>query len=244
MEDERHIGAGAGLLSRAIPTLPPPFWWLSPLSLPLFIVFEGIDGSGTTTQCRSLQRYIEQHLRCPVVATREPGGTSAAEQIRQLVLDPDLVELDPLAELLLYAAGRAQHVRERIKPALAAGTPVLCDRYTASSVAYQGFGRGLAIDLVEKVNAIAIGDCRADITIFLDLPVEEAQARCSDRGEPRDRLEMEGIDLQKRVRAAYLEIAERTPKVSLLIDSRPPAGEIGDEILHALKHRWPGFPFK
>ena len=167
-----------------------------------------------------------------------------AERIRQLVLDPCLVELDPLTELLLYAAGRAQHVRERIEPALAAGTPVLCDRYTASSVAYQGFGRGLATELVEKVNAIAVGDCRPDITIFLDLPVDQAQARCCDRGQTRDRLEMAGIDLQERVRAAYLEIAERNPTVSLLVDSRPPADEVGAEILRALSYRWPGFPFK
>ena len=127
---------------------------------PLFIALEGIDGSGTTTQCRLLKQHIEQHLHCRVVATREPGGTPAAERIRQLVLDPCLVELDPLAELLLYAAARAQHVRERIAPALAAGTPVLCDRYTASSVAYQAFGRGLSVELVEKVNDIATGGCQ------------------------------------------------------------------------------------
>ena len=214
------------------------------MPLPLFIAFEGIDGSGTTTQCRLLQQHIEEHFHCPVVATREPGGTPAAERIRQLVLDPCLVELDPLTELLLYAAGRAQHVRERIEPALAAGTPVLCDRYTASSVAYQGFGRGLAVDLVEKVNAIATGGRRPDDTIFLDLPVDQAQARLSHRGERRDRLEMAGIDLQERVRGAYLEIAERSPTVSMLVDSCAPASEVGDEILRTLRHRWPGFPFK
>ena len=135
-------------------------------------------------------------------------------------------------------------MRERIEPALAAGTPVLCDRYTASSVAYQGFGRGLAVDLVEKVNTIATGDCQPDITIFLDLPVEQAQARCSDRGEPRDRLELAGIDLQERVRAAYLEIAARNPTVSMLVDSCPPAPDVGAEILQAVRRMWPHFPFK
>ena len=214
------------------------------MSSPLFIAFEGIDGSGTTTQCRLLRLRLEQQFHCTVVATREPGGTPTAERIRGLLLDPVLVGLDPLAELLLYAAGRAQHVRERIEPALAAGTPVLCDRYTASSVAYQGFGRGLAVDLVEKVNAIAAGDCFPDLSIFLDLPVAQAQERCSLRATERDRLEMAGVDLQERVRAGYLEIAARNPVVSLVTDSRPPAAEIGDEIWQALTCKWPGFPFK
>lgn len=214
------------------------------MSSPLFIAFEGIDGSGTTTQCSLLQQRIEQQFRCPVVATREPGGTPIAERIRRLVLDPRLVDVDPLAELLLYAAGRAQHVRERIEPALEAGTPVLCDRYTASSVAYQGYGRGLGVELVEKVNAIAAGDCLPDLTIFLDLPVAQAQQRCSQRAAKRDRLEMAGIDLQERVRAAYLEIAARNPTVSLVEDSRPPAAEVGAEILRMLTCKWPQFPFK
>jgi dTMP kinase len=214
------------------------------LPQPLFIAFEGIDGSGTTTQCSFLQQHIRERFDCTVVATREPGGTPTAERIRDLVLDPGLEDLNPLTELLLYAASRAQHVRELIRPALQSGTPVLCDRFAASTVAYQGFGRGLDLQIVDQVNNIAVGDCQPDLTIYLDLPVAEAQARCAHRGAQRDRLEMSGVELQERVRAAYLELAAKNAAASLLTDGQPPVAKVAATILAALHQRWPDFPFK
>ncbi|MGA0314951.1 MAG: dTMP kinase, partial [Alphaproteobacteria bacterium] len=122
----------------------------------LFLVFEGVDGSGTTTQVELLCDFLEGRGH-KVIRTREPGGTRLSERIRHLVLDPNWKEISFLTDLFLYAASRAQHVEELIKPAIEKGNIVVCDRFTASSVAYQSFGRGLSRDLVEKVNEIAIG---------------------------------------------------------------------------------------
>ena len=214
------------------------------MSDPLFIVFEGIDGSGTSTQCNALQRRIEQQFGYNVVTTREPGGTPIAERIRLLVLDPELSVMTPLSELLLYAASRAQHVRELIEPALRSGKPVICDRFTASTVAYQGYGRGLSLELIDQLNEIAVGGCRPDLTIFLDLPVEQAQSRCAQRGTERDRLEMVVTPLQEQVRAAYLEIAQNNADVSLIIDAAPTVHDVTDTIIAAMIDRWSCFPFR
>jgi dTMP kinase len=205
----------------------------------LFIVFEGVDGSGTTTQANILASTLLE-LGNSVVLTREPGGTKVAERIRQLVLDPALKEMTYRTELLLFAASRAQHVKELIVPSLAAGKVVICDRFTASTLAYQAYGRGLDTDLVEQVNSFAVEGCQPHITIFLRLSIEEARLRREHRAVVADRLEGAGEELQVLVAEGYEEIARYRPDVSMVIDAQPSPGEIADEILQSLTERWPG----
>ena len=209
----------------------------------LFIVFEGIDGSGTTTQSDLLATYIQENLGIHAVQTREPGGTPLAEKIRCLVLDPEAREMHFSTELFLYAASRAQHVEELIKPALQAGTPVICDRFTDSTLAYQGYGRGLDIGYIAQVNGMAAGGCIPDLTFYLDVPVEVARERRRQRESRLDRLEAAGDDLQKRVCRGYKKIACQKPGESLILDATRSAGKLAAEVLDELRARWPGFPF-
>ena len=209
----------------------------------LFIVFEGIDGSGTTTQSDLLARYIQKNLGVHVVQTREPGGTPLAEKIRCLVLDPNAREMHFSTELFLYAASRSQHVEELIKPALQEGKPVICDRFTDSTLAYQGYGRGLNIANITQVNSMAAGGCIPDLTFYLDVPVEVARERRRQRESRPDRLEAAGDDLQKRVCRGYKKIACQKPGESLILDATRSAGKLAAEVLDELRARWPGFPF-
>ncbi len=209
----------------------------------LFIVYEGIDGSGTTTQSKLLADYIQEELGHPVVFTREPGGTPLAERIRALVLDPEAREMHCRAELFLYAASRAQHVQELIKPALQTGSPVICDRFTDSTLAYQGYGRNLDLGQVAKINDMAIESCSPDLTIYLDLSVEEARKRRQERASRPDRLESAGEELQERVCRAYRKIASQKPETSLVLDAAMGARELAAVIQSELRARWPEFPF-
>ncbi|MEE3259842.1 MAG: dTMP kinase [Candidatus Latescibacterota bacterium] len=207
-----------------------------------FIVFEGIDGSGTTTQCRILSSYLEE-AGARVTLTREPGGTPAAEQIRRLVLDPQLGDLSYMAELFLIAASRSQHVEELIQPSLDRGEVVICDRYIASSLAYQGYGRGLDLEIIKRVNLLAVGNCVPDVTIYLDLPLEVARARRDQRGDTADRLEQAGEDLQERVARGYRDIAgsEQTARV---FDARLDQDQLASCIRDALREQWLWFPIE
>ncbi len=173
-----------------------------------FIVFEGLDGSGKS----SLMRLLEAKLKgsgLEVLSTREPGGTPLGEELRQILLRIKDHPPVPRAELFLYQASRAQHVDKVIKPALQAGKWVICDRYTASSVAFQGAGRGLDLAGIESLNGWAIEGCLPDLTVLLDLDVEASQLRISGRlkqtGETRDRFESEERDFHERVRQSFLE---------------------------------------
>ena len=208
----------------------------------LFIVFEGIDGSGTTTQSSRLARYI-RGLGHPVIYTREPGGTPLAERIRNLVLDPHVEEMDFRTELLLYAASRAQHVSELIAPALRAGKSVICDRFTDSTVAYQGYGRSLDLAMIDRVNTVATGGLLPDLTVYLDLPVEAASKRRDQRPGQPDRLEKAGEGLQLKVRQAYLDLAAQHPDSSLVLDAGQDENSLAKAIRKALKSRWDRFPY-
>ena len=212
---------------------------------PLFIVFEGVDGAGTTTQCDKLYRRLSSAGH-QVVQTREPGGTEAGERIRELVLDPLLHCLEDRTELLLYAASRRQLVSEVINPALESNKPVISDRYTASTVAYQGFGRGLDFDLVQQANALATAGLVPDLTVFLDLDVDLAFERRQQRssGAEQDRLEQAGLQFQAKVRRGYLELAKGNPEQSALIDASPPLEEVTSHVYEALINRFPLFPFR
>ena len=163
----------------------------------LFIAFEGPDGCGKSTQLRFLAEHLEQN-GVTVVRTREPGGSPIAEKIRDVLLDTENVQMDAVTEAMLYAAARAEHVRKILMPALEAGKVVLCDRFVLSSYAYQGFGRGLGLDLVRKINEPALAGCLPDVTVFINITPERAFARMNEHKE-RDRLENEHISFHRRV---------------------------------------------
>ena len=210
---------------------------------PLFVVFEGPDGSGTSTQCQILCDRLRSAGH-DITQTREPGGTKAGERIRSLVLDEDLEDLDHLVELFLYAASRRQLLQQVIEPALAGGKPVISDRYAASSYAYQGAGRGLGSEVVELVNDLATGGREPDATILLDLPMQLAGERRSRRGGRRDRIEAAGDGLQERVSLAYRQMAERDRERILLLDASPGVEEVATSVTRSLDARFPRFPYR
>jgi dTMP kinase len=179
----------------------------------MFVTFEGVDGSGKSTQAGLLARALREEGR-EVVATREPGGTELGEQVRELLLHGN--GLAPWAEAALFAAARAQLVEEVIRPALERGADVVCDRYLDSSLAYQGIGRGLGADRVLELNLVATGGLLPDRTFLLELPVAEAARR---RGADSDRLEAEGEEFAERVGIAYRELAEAFPRRIVAVDA-------------------------
>lgn len=179
----------------------------------MFVTFEGVDGSGKSTQARLLAEALRDEGR-EVVATREPGGTELGERVRELVLHGNGVS--PWAEATLFAAARAQLVEEVIRPALARGADVVCDRYLDSSLAYQGIGRGLGVDRVLELNLVATGGLLPDRTFLLELPAAEAARR---RGADTDRLEAEGQEFAERVGIAYRELADAFPRRIVAVDA-------------------------
>jgi dTMP kinase len=195
----------------------------------VFVTFEGLDGSGKSTQARLLAEALAADGR-DVVATREPGGTEVGELVRELLLGPRTVA--PWAEAALFAAARAQLVEEVIAPALARGADVVCDRYLDSSLAYQGIARGLGLDRVLELNLPAIGGILPDRTYLLVVDAAEAAQR---RGDPGDRMEREDDGFRERVAQAYDELAAAFPQRIVTIDGTRPAGEIGREVLDELR---------
>ncbi len=188
----------------------------------LFITFEGIEGSGKSTQI-ALLRTALQHRGHAVVQTREPGGCAIADQIRSILLHPQNTALDPTAELLLYAAARAQHVSEVIRPALDNRKLVLCDRYTDASLAYQGDGRGLDRQLIGHLNQVASQATTPDLTILIDLPVEIGLGRALSReielqDSSEGRFEREATAFHQRVRDGYLSLAKAEPARFAIVD--------------------------
>jgi dTMP kinase len=179
-----------------------------------FITFEGMEGCGKSTQAQLLARAIGPDA----VLTQEPGGTAIGRAIRQLLLDPANRAMSAEAEVLLFFADRAQHVAEVIRPALAAGKIVISTRYVDTSLAYQGYGRGLDLDRIRSVAALATGGLRPDLTLFFDLPLEIGLARVIRRGG-RDRLESEVREFHERVRNGYLELAAAEPERWIRIDA-------------------------
>jgi len=195
----------------------------------MFVSFEGLDGSGKSTQSELLRAHLEADGQT-VLATREPGGTALGEQIRDIVLHGDHVE--PWAEALLYAAARAQHVQQVIRPALERGEWVVCDRYVDSSVAYQGVGRRLGLDRMLDINLAAVGGLMPDRTFLLLIDAAQVSSRL--RGE-HDRLEREDEEFHRRVDAGYRELAERFPDRIVVLDGTRPSEEIAEEAHGALR---------
>ncbi len=193
----------------------------------MFIAFEGIDGVGKTTQIELLRRVLAAS-GCRVLVTREPGGTRIGEAIRAMLLDPAYREMTRETEALLYVAARAQFVSEVVRPALEAGQIVLSDRYTDSTLAYQGYGRGLDLTRLRQMNHLATGGLQPVLTVLLDLPVDAALTRCA--GHEADRLEQETQEFYQRVRQGYLELAAAEPDRYLVLSADGTPSEVAAAI--------------
>jgi dTMP kinase len=203
----------------------------------LFVTFEGIEGCGKTTQAELLRLSLEKEGR-HVVFTREPGGTEVGERIREVLLDNRIRRMEPLTELFLYLASRAQHVQELIRPALKEGAIVICDRFADASLAYQGAGRGIGTSRVLALNETATYGLVPDYTVLLDLPVElglkRMSARLGGRGQ-QDRIEQEEMEFHVRVREAYLALAQKSSGRIEVFDGTRGKEELAQKILSRVK---------
>lgn len=196
----------------------------------LFITFEGTDGCGKTTQIEMLKDYFEKQGRT-VLLTREPGAKGLGTKLREILLNYD-GEVSPVCESFLFLADRAQHVDTIIKPAVARGEIVLCDRHTDSTVAYQGYGRELDIEQIKMLNNIATSGLKPDLTFIFDIDIDTAQKRV---GKNKDRMESAGIEFFKRVRNGYLKIAKQEPKRVKVLDGSKSIETIHNELLEILQ---------
>jgi len=182
----------------------------------LFVTFEGEEGSGKSSQAIELYNWLSAQ-NIPVILTHEPGGTELGEKISDLVKWAQETDISPMTELMLFNASRAQLVREVIRPALGEGKVVICDRFDDSTTAYQSYGRGLDLEIVKRINNTATEDLRPDLTILLDISIEDGLARKS--GEKLDRFEKENLEFHKKVREGYLKLADEEPERWLVIDA-------------------------
>ena len=196
-----------------------------------FITFEGIDGSGKSTQLRLVANFLREQ-GCTPLLTREPGGTNIGLRLRAALLDAN-EEVDPLAELLVFAADRAQHVRRVLRPALEKGDVVFSDRYADATVAYQGAGRGFDPPLIEQIVKLATDGLTPDLTLLFDVSVDESTNRTTRRSNARnklDQMDIEHSDFHQRVRDAYLQIAEAEPNRVKVIDTSGPVEQTQERV--------------
>lgn len=202
----------------------------------IFVTFEGIEGSGKSTQLG----HLAAHLRATghdVVETREPGGTPAGLALRRLLLGPEAIPLEPLAELHIYCADRAQHVATVIRPALAASRIVLCDRFSDSTIAYQGYGRGLHLDTVVDLDAHARDGLSPALTFLLDLPVDEGLARARARRGGGDRFEDAPVAFHQRIREGFRVLAAAEPERFHVVDATAPVERVREQITAEMERR-------
>lgn len=210
------------------------------------IVFEGVEGSGKTTQVRRCFEWLQESglqlclglksEKIPIVTTREPGGTSLGLGLRQLLLKEHSSPLQDRAELLLYAADRTQHVEEVLKPKLALGAIILCDRYTDSTVAYQGYGRGIDLKLIQQLNQIATDGLESDLTLWLDIDAEIGLERARGRGTA-DRIEQADLGFHRRVQQGFAELAASYPQRIVRIDASLSEEQVHLAIREILRQR-------
>ncbi len=219
--------------------LPPgvPFYNMNKKGL--FITFEGIEGCGKSTQARLLTESLRSS-GYEVVFTREPGGPRISEEIRTILLNKEFTEMNRLTEIFLYMASRAQHTLEWIIPAIEKGQTVICDRYYDSTYAYQGAAREIPENEIETINTIATTGLKPDVTYIIDVPVEIGLERLHNgtKAEDIDRLESEDVDFHRRVRAGYLELAEKEPERVIVIDGTKSIKEIHQDIMKNMKQRY------
>ncbi|MFT0851237.1 dTMP kinase [Achromobacter sp. F4_2707] len=194
------------------------------------VVCDGSNGAGKTTLIQHLRAHLEG-LGFEVVVTREPGGTAIGEKIREILLSPDSPEMCDLTELMLFGAARAQHLREKILPALAAGKVVLCDRFDSATISFQHYARGLDLTLVERINALALDGFQPDLYLILDLDPAIGLSRVQQRGETLDRMEAEQLAFLQRARDGYLKQAEQHPRRFRVLDARCDAQQVAAEAI-------------
>jgi dTMP kinase len=203
----------------------------------LFVTLEGGEGAGKSTQTTLLAERLAG-LGVSVLTTREPGGTDTAERLRTILLDPD-VKLDAVEQVLLFYAARHNHVERVIRPALSEGKVVICDRFSDSTVAYQGAAGGVAAEAVQQIDHTVLGGFGPDLTLLLDLPVENGTQRVVSRGEETDRFEQASVSFHQRLRDAFLEIAQREPERVKVIDALQPVETVAGQIHEAVLTRLP-----
>ena len=204
--------------------------------LALFVSFEGGEGCGKSTQAKALRKRVSA-AGIPVILTHEPGGTPLGSRLRRLLKRVGEADISPLAELLLVNASRAQLVRDVVRPNLARGIMVICDRYTDSTVAYQGYGRGIGFGLIQDINYVATQGLLPDLVVLMDVPVEVGLAR--KRPARPDRFELEDVSFHQRVRQGYLELASADPQRWLMVDATLPEGTIRSKVWQRVKEMLP-----
>ena len=203
----------------------------------MFITFEGPEGSGKSTQIRLLAEWLRAQGR-NVLQTREPGGTPIGDQIRHVLHDVDNTAMASTTEILLYSASRAQIVAELIQPTLSRGdTLILCDRFYDSTLAYQGYGRGLDLEALRSITQFATRGLKPDLTLFLDIDVERGLARRVDNDEEMNRLDLEAVEFHQRVRAGYFELMALEPERWVQVDAEQPIDEVQASLREILAHR-------
>lgn len=209
----------------------------------IFITFEGIEGSGKSTLLYNVAAAMRRSGLDPLM-TREPGGTSLGVALRKVLLDPDMEKIGPIAELMLFAADRAQHVSEVIQPALETGQIVLCDRFSDATVAYQGYGRGIPLDVITSVDEQARSFTVPDMTVLLDLPVETGLGRARSRNNEslntaESRIDEEEAAFHQRVRDGYLSLASGEPERFLILDAREKQERLSELAMEEFRMRFP-----
>jgi dTMP kinase len=201
-----------------------------------FITLEGGEGAGKSTQARLLAAELKRKGR-DVVTTREPGGSTGAEDIRKLLVDGEPGRWDPLVETLMMFAARADHVAKTINPALSRGATVICDRFTDSTYAYQGAGRGMPRETIRRIESIAVPDLKPDLTLILDLPAETGLRRAAARAQGAARFERFDLEFHERLREAFREIARHHPERCAVIDATQPEADVAGDILRVVETR-------
>ena len=202
-----------------------------------FLSFEGIEGCGKTTQITILSEFLAKRS-IPFTVTREPGGTAVGEAIRKIVLNSETIHLTAASELLLFYASRSQNIAEKILPSLARGEVVICDRFYHASMAYQGYGRGIPLDFINKLTDLVCGDYRPEITLLLDIAPEiglsRARARNKEKASSEGRFEEEDVAFYSKIRKGYLELARNDPKHVKVIPADRPIDDVHRDVLRML----------
>ena len=209
----------------------------------IFITIEGPDGSGKTPALQQVVPRLQQEMNRKVVATREPGGSPIAEKIRSLILDPSHTDMDSRTEALLYAASRRQHLIEKVLPVLESGDVIFCDRFVDSSIAYQGYARGIGEEGIREINQFATEGIEPDVTLYIDVPAEVGIQRIHANLDEREynRLDQEKLAFHEKVRAGYQQLAKANPERIVVVDGTMSRESVAEACYHIIKNRYPSY---
>lgn len=209
----------------------------------IFITIEGPDGSGKTTALQQVVPRLQQEMNRKVVATREPGGSPIAEKIRSLILDPSHTDMDSRTEALLYAASRRQHLIEKVLPVLESGDVIFCDRFVDSSIAYQGYARGIGEEGIREINEFATEGLEPDLTLYIDVPAEVGIQRIHANLDEREynRLDQEKLAFHEKVRAGYQQLAKANPERIMVVDGTMSREAVAEACYNIIKTKYPSY---